>query len=146
MYRPRRLMAGIACAVMIVAACEPQMVPVDPANLPAQPNLACIAVPPSVCQQMLADARASAPQGAFLVQVLIKCTRPAMHGRPWRGGSSRGLLQRSDLNDGLGLGRRSLSSRSTGRDRGQHVPEGLGEQRDLVGAEDERRPDLEHVP
>jgi hypothetical protein len=75
MHRPRTLLAGIACAIMVMAACEPEMVPVDPANLPAQPDMSCVAVPPSVCQQMLTDARNNAPQGAFPIRLHITCTR-----------------------------------------------------------------------
>lgn len=75
MQRIGRALAVAVVAVAMVAACAPEAVPVEPANLPAQPDISCVAVPPNVCQQMLADARTNATPGTFLVQMHIRCIR-----------------------------------------------------------------------
>ena len=101
MQRIGRVLA-VVVAVFILAACEPEAVPVDPADLPAAPNISCIAVPPSICQQMLNDARINAPPGAGLVQMHIRCT--SLPCTPARGEAESTVVYSNGETSTMGMG------------------------------------------
>lgn len=60
---------------LLIGACSPAG-PTPNTNLPAQPVVDCIAVPPDICQGAVRDARLNAPPGSVPVRVQVRCTAP----------------------------------------------------------------------
>lgn len=102
MRRLGRRLLGHLLAAAIVAACQPEAVPVDAVDQPAQPAMSCVGVPPSICQQMLDDARRNAQPGAVVVQLHIRCTKPPC---TLRSGEAESNVVYSDgSSSGMGMG------------------------------------------